>query len=230
MFRYERDICRTAGKVIAVSEVDADLMRKMYRISRVSAIPTGVDTAYFAPPSGVRPEFDLVFVGSMDYLPNREGVMYFVRDILPLIRRKRPGCTLAVVGRNPPAEIVALGERDPLIRITGTVPEVRSYLWGSLVSIVPLLSGGGTRLKIYEAMAAGTAVVSTTIGAEGLTIHPPKDIRLANTPERFAEECLSLLDNAAERADVATEARCMVAENFSWEQVSRRFEELLADK
>jgi glycosyltransferase involved in cell wall biosynthesis len=227
MFQYERRVCREVDHVIAVSDIDARLMRDMYGISRVGAVPTGVDTDYFAPPAPpqVR-KWDLVFLGSMDYLPNIEGVRYFVREVLPLIRSARPGTTLAVAGRKPPEEISAMA-KDPGITITGTVADIRPYLWGSAVSVVPLLSGGGTRLKIYESMAACLPVVSTTVGAEGLTVHSPHDIRLADTPDRFAGECVTLLDNDAEREAVACAGRRLVVENFSWDQVSRRFEALL---
>jgi polysaccharide biosynthesis protein PslH len=106
-------------------------------------------------------------------------------------------------------------------------PDVRPYLWSSAVSVVPLRIGGGTRLKIYEAMAARIPVVSTAIGAEGLTIHPPDDIRIADTPQDFANRCLELLSDSAERQRVAATAWEMVDGNFSWERVARRFEEVL---
>ena len=119
-----------------------------------------------------RRKADLVFVGSMDWLPNSDGVNYFVREILPLIWQRKPDCTLAVVGRAPSPAMLALAQQDSRIHVTGTVPDVRPWLWGASASIVPLRIGGGTRLKIYEAMAAGTATVSTSIGAEGLDVCP----------------------------------------------------------
>lgn len=228
MFAYERRVCRAVRHVVAVSEADAALMRALFGVDQVSAVPTGVDVELFAPPAAPPPPAaDLVFIGSMDYLPNIDGVRYFVREILPRIRRRRPQCTLTVAGRKPHSSILALAREEGGIRVTGTVEDVRPYLWSSAISIVPLRIGGGTRLKIYESMAAGTAVVSTTIGAEGLTVHPPADIRLADTPEAFAAECLRLLENPAERQAVARAGRRLVAERFSWEQVSRQFEHIL---
>jgi glycosyltransferase involved in cell wall biosynthesis len=161
----------------------------------------------------------------MDWLPNVDGVLYFVKEIFPLIRKRRPETTLAIVGRTPPPRIAELA--GPQIVITGTVPDIRPYLWGGAVSIVPLRIGGGTRLKIYEAMAAKIPVVSTTIGAEGLTAHPPEDIRMADTPEVFAGQCLELLADPAARARLATAAWEMVNANFSWDQVSRAFERVM---
>ena len=205
-------------------------MRSLFGVTRVSEIPTGVNLEYFQPPAA-RPASgaDLVFVGSMDWLPNVDGVLWFVREVLPLIRRRRPETSVAVVGRLPAPKIVQLGAEDKRIEITGTVPDIRPYLWGGAVSIVPLRIGGGTRLKIYEAMAAKIPVVSTTVGAEGLTAHPPDDIRIADTPEAFAEQCLELLGDAAARARVAAAAWQMVHDNFSWDHVSRCFEKIMRE-
>ena len=229
MRRFERQICRAVRHVVAVSEADAELMRSLYGLENVSVIPTGVDVEYFTPPASSPPRAtDLVFVGAMNYLPNIDGVEYFVREILPLIRRRRPGCTLTVAGRDPAPSIRALAAADLRIRVTGTVPDIRPYLWDSAVSIVPLRAGGGTRLKIYESMAAQTPVVSTTIGAEGLTVHPPADIRLADTPEAFAAACLELLENPAARQAVALAGSQLVASRLSWAQAARHLEEILA--
>jgi glycosyltransferase involved in cell wall biosynthesis len=227
MYHYERRVSREAGHIVAVSDTDANEMRRLFDVKKVTAIPTGVNIEYFLPPDPrtAGSSADLVFVGSMDWLPNEDGVLYFVREVLPLIHKRRPETTLAVVGRTPSPKIAALA--GPRISITGTVPDIRPYLWGGAVSIVPLRIGGGTRLKIYEAMAAKIPVVSTTIGAEGLTAHPPDDIRIADTPEDFADECLDLLADPAARKRVSTAAWEMVNANFSWDQVSRAFESVM---
>jgi glycosyltransferase involved in cell wall biosynthesis len=170
---------------------------------------------------------DLVFLGSMDWLPNIDGVEYFVREILPLIRKRVPACTLAIVGRTPSAAIRALAQRDPGIQVTGTVADVRPWLWSAKVSIVPLRIGGGTRLKIYESMAAGTPTVSTSIGAEGLDVSHPANIRLADTAAGFADQCIELLENAQERERLAAEALALVTAHFSWDVVTTEFERLL---
>jgi glycosyltransferase involved in cell wall biosynthesis len=226
MFDWERLMCRAAGRVIAVSPQDATVMRELFGIEAVS-VATGVDLDYFRRPPDAPHKADLVFVGSMDWLPNSDGVNYFVREILPLIWQSRPDCTLAVVGRAPSPAMLALAQQDSRIHVTGTVPDVRPWLWGASTSIVPLRIGGGTRLKIYEAMAAGTATVSTSIGAEGLDVSHPGNIRLADTPEAFAEQCVALLQDAEQRESVANAALELVTSRFSWDVVAAEFEKLL---
>lgn len=227
MFAYESKVCRAVKHIVAVSAVDAELMQKLFGVSNVSEIPTGVDIEFFLPPPAAPHVADLVFLGSMDWLPNIHGVRFFVNEVLPLIRRRRPGCSLVIAGRRPPEEITAMARTDSKIFVTGTVPDIRPYLWGSSVSIVPLYIGGGTRLKIYEAMAARIPVVSTSIGAEGLLVNPPENIYLADSPEEFAGRCLELLDDAAERSRMASAAWELVSNRFSWEQVTNRFERIL---
>jgi sugar transferase (PEP-CTERM/EpsH1 system associated) len=227
MFEYERAICRCARHVIAVSEADAAQFRESFGVASVSAVPTGVDLDYFRRPAAPAAVADLVFVGSMDWMPNIQGVRFFLEHVWPLIRRRRPECTLAIVGRQPPASLEALAGAPSGIRVTGTVDDVRPYLWGSLVSIVPLYIGGGTRLKIYEAMAAGVPVVSTTVGAEGLDVEHPRDIRIADTPQDFAAQCLELLDDTERRAALAQAALELMAGRFSWERAAGRFAEIL---
>ena len=231
MEQYEGRICRAAGSIIAVSDVDARMMRDLFRAERVAAIPTGVNLGYFAVPAELpaRPAnaADLVFVGSMDWMPNVDGVDYFAKNILPLIRQRKPDCSVAIVGRDPSPATLALADADPRFFVTGTVPDVRPYLWHAKASIVPLRVGGGTRLKVYESMAAGVPVISTTIGAEGLTYHAPTDIRIADEPQAFADQCVELLEQPATRANMAQAALRMVTDNFSSESVAKRFEELL---
>ena len=229
MFEFERNACREAGHVVACSEVDNRLMRESFGISNVSDVPTGVNLEFFAPPPAPTHQTtapDFAFVGSMDWLANQQGVLWFAREILPLIRRKRPNATFAVVGRTPPPSIQALAS-DPGITVTGTVPDVRPWFWESAVSVVPLLVGGGTRLKIYEAMAARSAVVSTAIGAEGLEYNHLENIRIADTPEDFAAHCLDLVQNVDVRRQVVDSAWRMVHEKYSWEVAARKFDQIL---
>lgn len=227
MAEYEGEVCRAVKKVIAVSEADSEAMRRDYAAKRVSAAPTGVDLDFFARPPAVEKRADLVFLGSMDWMPNIDGATWFVREILPLIRARLPECALAIVGRKPGPELKRLAEADSRIRVTGTVEDVRPWLWGSAVSIVPLRIGGGTRLKIYEAMAARTPVVSTTIGAEGLDVNNGNNIQLADSAGDFARRCIALLEDTGERERLATAGWELVTNRYSWEVVAKGMERLL---
>jgi glycosyltransferase involved in cell wall biosynthesis len=230
MREFEAAACKRAARVVAVSEKDSATIREWFGVP-CSSVPTGVDTAYFAPPAGRAKTGGLVFVGSMDWVPNIDGIQWFTEEVLPLIRARSRDLPVTIVGRMPPASIQALAARDRFVHVTGTVPDVRPYLWDASVAIVPLRIGGGTRLKIYEAMAAGVPVVATTIGAEGLDVDG-KTIALADTPADFARRCLDLCGDAlcsdpAAGHTLATAARDMVATRYSWEQVSREFERFL---
>lgn len=227
MLAYERSVCRSARHVIAVSEEDASRMHSRFGVSRISSVPTGVDIGYFTPPPDVSPVADLMFVGSMNWMPNIDGVSWFSQEVLPLILARDPSCRVAIVGRTPPPSITRLAEIHPNLSVTGSVPDVRPYLWGSKVCIVPLRAGGGTRLKIYEAMAARIPVVSTSVGAEGLPVADGENIVLADNPRRFAESCLDLLADAGKRRRLAGQAWELVATRFSWKQAAECFERML---
>lgn len=226
MSQWERKVCRSVAQVVAVSETDENLMRSRFGIGQVSSVPTGVDVEYFAKPESSSILYDLVFVGSMDWMPNIDGMRWFLAHVFPLIRQEKPDCQLAIVGRNPPQALLDAA-KDPGVTVTGTVPDVRPFLWQSALSIVPLRVGGGTRLKIFEAMAAGTAVVSTTIGAEGLPVRHGETIQIADTAQQFAADCLYLLADAQARQKMARQAADLVVGNYSWEQVTKGFERLI---
>ncbi|MEZ5396539.1 MAG: glycosyltransferase [Bryobacterales bacterium] len=222
--RFEREVCRKASAVVAVSREDAATMQRMFGIPRPAAIPTGVDADYFNPqPTEAR--WDLIFVGSMDWLANIDAATFFVEQVLPVIRRSLPSVTVALVGRRPAPAVRELARQHPGVTVTGTVADIRPYLWASKVSIVPLRIGGGTRLKIYEAMAAECPVVSTTIGAEGLDARSPDEIRIGDTPDELARHCVELLRSAAAREAQAQAAAALVRERFSWDRVAAAFEQ-----
>lgn len=232
MLRFEGRTIARFDRVLAVSDVDRDTFQRLYPRelrSPISVIPTGVDTQYFAPsaqPDGRR--LNLVFTGSMDWLPNVDGIEYFCRDILPLVRKEMPDVTLTIVGRSPTPAIRRLGA-EPGIEVTGRVDDVRPYLTQSALYIVPLRIGGGTRLKIFEAMSAGRAVVSTSIGAEGLPTVPGRHLALADTPEAFAREVVTLLRDEDARNELARAARELVTTHYDWAAAAGHLEAAIID-
>jgi glycosyltransferase involved in cell wall biosynthesis len=227
MIRFESKVGSQFDAVIAISEPDKAIFEKDYGWQHVTAIDTAVDVEYFRPDAvpGTEQDERVVFVGSMDWLPNQQGVCYFVREVWPKIRAKRPHATLQIVGRHPTADILSFHEVDG-VEVLGQVADTRLYLVEAAVSVVPILVGGGTRLKIFEAMAMRKAVVSTTIGAEGLPVIPGEHIILADTADAFAAEVLGLLDNPERRMAIAQASHALVNQRFRSELVAQQFEEV----
>jgi glycosyltransferase involved in cell wall biosynthesis len=223
MRRFEKEMCRRFDSVIAVSAEDREQMKDEYGAEAVFDVPTGVDTEFFRPSGTVQKPHSMVFTGSMDWLPNEDAIRYFVREIMPLIKTKVPDVTLTVVGRNPPAALVDLSKEDPSLIITGRVDDVRPYIESAAVYIVPLRIGGGTRLKIFEAMAMEKPVVSTTIGAEGLPLTDGVELLLADEPVTFADAVLKLFRDSRYATELGQRAADVVRENHGWRQVTEDF-------
>ena len=225
----ERHYLQLADHVLTVSEADRVYFSQVVDARKISVIPTGVDVDYFQPVPGGEISNSLVFTGSMDWLPNEDAMIYFVQEIMPLIQEECPDVTLEIVGRKPGARLAALVGRHTGVRLTGWVEDVRPNLARGAVCIVPLRIGGGTRLKIFEAMAMSKAVVSTSIGAEGLPVQPDENIFLADTPAEFARSVVSLLHSISERKRLGEAARKLVAESYSWRNVGKTFAGVLQD-
>jgi polysaccharide biosynthesis protein PslH len=230
MSRVEKSYVRLADHVLTVSEQDKASFSRYVLEERITTIPTGVDVDYFSPSYEEEQDQNIVFVGSMDWLPNEDAVFYFCEQILPIIRKQLSKATFSVVGRRPSQRLQNELQREGNgIQITGTVDDVRPFMRRGTVVVVPLRVGSGTRLKIFEAMACGKAVVSTTLGAEGLPVTSGKDIVLADEPEEFAQNVVELCRNATRRKEIATEARRLVEERYSWRTVANQFQRILEE-
>jgi glycosyltransferase involved in cell wall biosynthesis len=225
MLRYERRTLARFHHVIAVSDHDRDQMLAMDPSCEVSVVPTGVDTKRFqvAPPSSITPP-RIVFTGSMDWEPNVDAVEYFCAQIWPRILSDYPDAVFQIVGRSPFPRVQRLASKS--VVVTGTVPSVTDYLRDATVVVVPLRIGGGTRLKIYEAMAMGKALVSTSIGAEGLSYQPGRDLLLADDASSFAEAILLLLRDGQLRRRTEL-AAVQLAAQYDWSVVTRQFVDVL---
>jgi glycosyltransferase involved in cell wall biosynthesis len=222
MLRYERAAVRKFHHVIAVSEHDRSLMETWVEGSRITVVPTGVDLEKYRPDFSIRPAAPLVvFVGAMDWEPNVDAMEYFCQQIWPLVLARSCEAKLRIVGRNPGDRIRRLTSDS--VQITGRVDSVAEHLHDASVVVVPLRIGGGTRLKIYEAMAVGKAVVSTSLGAEGLDVHHGRDIILADHPASFAEATLNFLKDHKLRQNYER-AAAQLAAQYDWAVVSERFE------
>ncbi len=227
MDRAERLYLKRADHVLAVSETDKNHFLNYLPESKLTIVPTGVDVEFFQPRHSQEEPDSLVFTGSMDWLPNEDGIVHFIEQVLPRIREQIPEVSLSVVGRKPSQKLQALGDRNKGVRITGWVDDIRPYLAHSAMCIVPLRIGGGTRLKIFEAMAMGKAMISTTIGAEGLPVRHSESIVLADDPEDFARQAVNLLRSPERRQHIGAAAHKMVTEKYSWAKVADGFAEVL---
>src|SRR5690348_1648635 len=228
MRRYEAQACTRARLTIAVSEADRAVLAAHAPRAKVCAIPTGVDTAYFTPNGSEQRPGALVFTGAMDWFPNEDGIVHFVDAVFPRIRAAVPDATLTVVGRNPGPRVRQLAT-VPGVRITGTVNDVRPHVAGAAVYVVPLRVGGGTRLKIFEALAMGKAVVSTALGVEGLPLTPGMHFVQADDPAQFADSVVGLLGDPARRRALGGAGRSLVEQRYSWSHVAREFEARCAE-
>ncbi len=225
MIRYEQKAVNRFDHVIAVSENDRENMALMTEKSRINIVPTGVDLEAYRQQSGSDAnEPVVVFTGSMDWEANIDGVEYFCAEIWPRVLKAVPNARFRIVGRNPHPRVLSLAADS--VEVTGTVPSVIDYMRDAAVVVVPLRIGGGTRLKIYEAMAMGKAVVSTSVGAEGLDVADGRDIMLADTSLGFADSIIKLLCDRQTRKQFETAAASLAAQ-FDWSVIADRFEEVL---
>jgi sugar transferase (PEP-CTERM/EpsH1 system associated) len=220
---FERAALSWMDGATAVSNLDAIRLFKVCPELRLTVIQNGVDLDYFRTLPLPVQACHVVFTGSMDWRPNQDAVRYFIRDILPLLRQTRPDLECTFVGRSPPADIQRLGE-VPGVHITGTVDDVRPYVERAAVYVVPLRIGGGSRLKILEALAMGRAVVSSTVGAEGLDVVHDQHVVLADDPRSFAQSVLHLLDNPERCRELASEGRRLVQRCYGWDALAERLE------
>lgn len=226
---------REAEKLKACEEVEAllfdmnitmsrqDEMQLLSRVprARTSIVPNGVDIEYFTP----RPELEtptLIYGGGMNMFANRDAVMHFLHEIWPLIRARVPGVRFLAVGQAPPTELTSYAAIDPQVVVTGYVEDIRPCIWEAGIYVVPLRVGGGTRLKVLDAMAMGKAIVSTSIGCEGIEVTPGEHLVVADSPEDFASATVSLLGDPSRRRELGQAARNLVERRYAWPQVGQR--------
>jgi glycosyltransferase involved in cell wall biosynthesis len=218
----EADACRRAALTVTVSDDDRRRLEALSGVRAVS-IPTGVNTTYFAPRREREVAGRLVFSGSMDWHPNEDAVCYFADEVLPRIQAEVPDASFTIVGRNPGTRVRELAAR-PGITVTGTLDDVRPSIAEGSVYVVPLRAGSGTRIKIFEALSMGKAVVSTSVGAEGLALESGRHFLAADTAHDFAHAVIRLLRDPARRRALGDAGRALVEADFSWSRVARQFE------
>lgn len=220
MQAYERRYWHKCDHIIAVSEVDRGIIGQCVPQGKISVVTNGVDcTETVQPPKGCVPA--IIFVGWMRHLPNRDAVVWFLKDIWPLIRKKNEKVRLQLVGRGLTKEIQNLASNYSNVELLGQVYDVKTVVGKAWVSVVPIRIGSGSRLKILESMAVGTPVVSTSIGAEGLYVIDKENIRLADHPEEFAQTVLELLGDQSARSSLSAKATHLVNNYYDWRTIGK---------
>ncbi len=228
--RYEMLHFPKAKNAIFVSPVDKDQVASKCPYSRMWVVPNGVDVAYFC--SNNMPDnsnYKILFTGVMDYNPNHDSIMYFIKSIYPLIKAKIPHATLTIAGKNPTVELQAVCHDNPDIIATGAVSDMRPYFDDASVYVAPIIAGAGLKNKILEAWAMSKPVVSTTMGGYGLEAVDGKNLLFADSPSIFAEKVITLLENPSLRMRLATDGRKTVEQSYSWKAQSDKLGEIFKE-
>ncbi|MGB1253118.1 MAG: glycosyltransferase [Candidatus Promineifilaceae bacterium] len=221
--RFERWACEQSDAVVAVSESDRGALRNLsVPAQKVTVIPNCIDTQPYQVYEGDVQPFDVVFMGKMDYRPNIDAMLWFVDAIWPAIRAQHPNATCAIVGQKPHARLDRVREVAG-VTLTGWVESVQPYLHGAKVFIMPLRMGSGTRLKLIEAMAAGKAIVSTTIGAAGFPVTDKQELMIADAAPAFADAVNRILADPADSQTMSAAAQ-QFAVQYDWRVVTPAFE------
>jgi sugar transferase (PEP-CTERM/EpsH1 system associated) len=224
---YETEIIRWFDRVTMVSPLDRDCLLSVDKDIPVSVVPMGVDLEYYQPDRQDDKPI-LLFTGTIRYFPNKDAILYFYKNIFPIIRKAVPDVKLYIVGNQPPRSIVNLGSSSDMV-VTGRVEDVRPYFNKASVFICPLRSGSGMQTKILEAMAMGVPVVTTSMGFEALDATAGRDIVVADDANVFAQEVIKLLKDKELRRDIAHNARMLVEEKYGWQTVIKRFDSIYKD-
>jgi glycosyltransferase involved in cell wall biosynthesis len=224
--RFERDVLQQADCTVAVSAIDADRFRHDFGVGCVDVVDNGVDVDYFQPRNEVRDPACLLFLGSLDWRPNLDGVQLLLERVFPVIRAAAPSARLCLVGRNPPESLRRQTGLMPGVELHASVPDVRPYLARAGALVVPLRIGGGSRLKILEALASGTPVVSTRIGAEGLHLIPGQHLTGVEDIDDLVPGLLAALRSPAAMQEQARRGRRQVLQHYDWDILADRLDRI----
>lgn len=219
LLRLEREACSQFDVNLTVSELDTQMLITRSPLAHCAVVENGTDTYYFHPSENEPEPNTLVFAGSLDWYPNVSGIRFFVRQVWPILKQQRPGVKLYIAGRSPAPAIVQLAHSDPAIELVPDPVDIRPWVWKSAVFVCPIIDGGGTRLKILDALAMGKAMVSTTIGAEGLAVKPGEHLLVADQPLDFAACVARLLEDGSLRHHLGDSGRKLAEQFYSWKVI-----------
>jgi glycosyltransferase involved in cell wall biosynthesis len=226
---YEGRACQRAQHVVAVSELDAQQLRDLGPGARVTSVPNGVDTEYFRTSQTPRKPTSLVFVGGFTWFPNLDAITYFCEDILPKLLKTIPDIQLTVIGKQPDTPVAQEIAKHPNVTLAGLVEDIRPDVDAAAAYIVPLRIGGGTRLKILDALSMSKAIISTSVGCEGLDVEDGKTIVIADTPDAFVQAIVKVLADPAWADTIGQQGRQLVESRYDWAAVAKTLMAVYAD-
>jgi glycosyltransferase involved in cell wall biosynthesis len=219
---YEARMCPRFSMNVVMSQLDQEILEQIAPRARFTVVANGVDIDYFAPVEGSRRPWSIVFAGRLDQYSNRHGMLRFMNEAWPIIKRGQPDAVIDIIGSNPPKEIEALAKADANVRVHGFVPDVRPFFATASVAICPIWDGGGTRIKVLDGLAQGMPLVATSIGAEGIDVVPERDLLIADTPEQFAAQISRLFTESELRKKLETNGRHLAETVYSWDSIAQR--------
>ena len=219
---YENATCEQVDCCIAVSDADQQMLERDAPRGNYEMIPNGVDAAFFKPNKHVPDVKRMVWAGGMDGLYNRDAVDFFLADIWPLIAKEIADATAAFIGKEPSELLRQVAAKDSRITAVGYVDDVRPHVDDALFFIAPLRAGSGTKLKVLNAMAQGRAVLTTSIGAEGIAATPDSEILVADTPQSFAQKAIWLLQHPEKALEIGNRARTVIEREYDWDSLEAK--------
>jgi glycosyltransferase involved in cell wall biosynthesis len=223
--RYEKKMASRFSMNIMVSELDKAELISFCPTAKADVVPNGTDIDYYLPLD--HPQTNtLIFTGSMTWYPNRDAMIFFCREVFPIIKQQIPDVQMLVIGSMPPKEVTDAAAKEPAIKVLGWVDDIRELVATSAVYVVPIRVGGGTRLKILDAMAQGKAIVSTTVGCEGIEVTPDVNILVGDSPAEFAAKVVTLLHDQPLRQRLQNNARKFVEDYYAWAGIARRLDQI----
>ncbi len=220
--QYEEENCVKFDLNIAVSVLDKSMLEEIAPSARFEIVENGVDIRYFYPGIDYFGKDRLIFAGRLDQYSNRDAILHFCTRVWPLVRDAIPEMHLTIIGSNPPPRLTDIANNDRRIELLGYVDDVRPYFARAMAVVCPIRDGGGTRVKILDAMAMGMPIISTTIGCEGIDVAPGADLLIADTPDEFLKKIWELYENDTLRAALGTRARKRAEEIYSWDIIGEK--------
>lgn len=226
---YEKSHCGKFDVNFTVSEDDKQLLQSLIPGKRIEVVPNGVDIEYFRRGEIEPVPRSIIFAGGMNWYPNLDAIVYFCHEVWPLLKREYPDISFTVVGAHPPSAVLEMAEKDPSIKVTGFVDDVRHYFSCSEIYVCPMRDGGGTRLKILDTLSMETALVSTTMGCEGIDVVPEKNVLIADNPTQFVNQISRIFEDVTLRRKLGAEGRKLVAGRYAWEVIGSKLKDIYSD-